>query len=47
MYPVQVGKGPCGLSIPLGWAIVEVHGNLFFVRETKYTLEFLRNKAGG
>ena len=45
MYPVQVSKGTCGASIPPGWVIVEVSGNLFYVKEQKYTLEFLRTKA--
>ncbi len=46
MYPVHGAKGPCGVSIPKGWTIVEQNGNLFYVREKAvvYTLEFLNKR---
>jgi hypothetical protein len=47
MYPVHVGKGPCGVSIPLGWTIVEVHGNLFYVKEQAPVLNYLRERLIG
>jgi len=42
MYPVIAGKGPAGCSIPVGWMIIEVHGNLFYVKEKIPSLEYLR-----
>lgn len=34
MYLVHNAKGPAGISIPVGWKIIEdVHGNLYYVRD--------------
>jgi hypothetical protein len=43
MYPVHGAKGPAGVSIPVGWKIIEIHGNLFYVKE-EFTLKYLRDR---
>lgn len=32
-YPVQTSKASGGSACPVGWVIVEIDGNMYYVRE--------------